>query len=133
MQIGICYDNHSYTETLHTNIKRMLKRYKGQYTVMKRILIDIQRSYAADLISYVYTMYPYPELSGACIPVVPKTAYATIADQFCVISMQYTTPHTVCLRAVNYKLMKCIRVRSSGRHSKALDQVAVAFGVTSCG
>ena len=99
MQIGICYDNHSYTETLHTNIKRMLKRYKGQYTVMKRILIDIQRSYA-DLISYVYTMYPYPELSGVCIPVVPKTAYATIADQFCVISMQYTTPHTVCLRAV---------------------------------
>ena len=63
MQIGICYDNHSYTETLHTDIKRMLKRYKGQYTVMKRILIDIQRSYA-DLISYVYTMYPYPELSG---------------------------------------------------------------------
>ena len=77
----------------------MLKRYKGQYTVMKRILIDIQRSYA-DLISYVYTMYPYPELSGVRIPVVPKTAYATIADQFCVISMQYTTPHTVCLRAV---------------------------------
>ena len=99
MQIRICYDNHSYTETLHTDIKRMLKRYKGQYTVMKRILIDIQRSYA-DLISYVYTMYPYPELSGVCIPVVPKTAYATIADQFCVISMQYTTPHTVCLRAV---------------------------------
>ena len=99
MQIGICYDNHSYTETLHTDIKRMLKRYKGQYTVMKRILIDIQRSYA-DLISYVYTMYPYPELSGVCIPVVPKTAYATIADQFCVISMQYTTPHTVCLCAV---------------------------------
>ena len=99
MQIGICYYNHSYTETLHTDIKRMLKRYKGQYTVMKRILIDIQRSYA-DLISYVYTMYPYPELSGVCIPVVPKTAYATIADQFCVISMQYTTPHTVCLRAV---------------------------------
>ena len=62
MQIGICYDNHSYTETLHTDIKRMLKRYKSQYTVMKRILIDIQRSYA-DLISYVYAMYPYPELS----------------------------------------------------------------------
>ena len=97
MQIGICYDNHSYTETLHADIKRMLKRYKSQYTVMKRILIDIQRSYA-HLISYVYTMYPYP---GVCIPVVPKTAYATIADQFRVISiMQYTTPHTVCLRAV---------------------------------
>ena len=71
-----------------------------EYTVMKRILIDIQRSYA-DLISYVYTMYPYPQLSGVCIPVVPKTAYATIADQFRVISMQYTTPHTVCLRAVS--------------------------------
>ena len=100
MQIGICYDNHSYTETLHTDIKRMPKRYKSQYTVMKRILIDIQRSYA-DLISYVYTMYPYPELSGVCIPVVPKAAYAMIADQFRVISMQYTTPHTVCLRAVS--------------------------------
>ena len=99
MQIGICYDSHSYTETLHTDIKRMLKRYKSQYTVMKRILIDIQRSYA-DLISYVYTMYPYPELSGVCIPVVPKAACATIADQLRVISMQYTTPHTVCLRAV---------------------------------
>ena len=60
MQIGICYDNHSYT--LDTDIKRMLKRYKGQYTVMKRILIDIQRSYA-DLISNAYTMYPYPESS----------------------------------------------------------------------
>ena len=99
MQIRICYDNHSYTETLHTDIKRMLKRYRIPYTVMKRILIDIQRSYA-DLISYVYTMYPYPELSGVCIPVVPKTAYAKIADQFRVISMQYTTPHTVYLRAV---------------------------------
>ena len=99
MQIRICYDNHSYTETLHTDIKRMLKRYRIPYTVMKHILIDIQRSYA-DLISYVYTMYPYPELSGVCIPVVPKTAYATIADQFRVISMQYTTPHTVYLRAV---------------------------------
>ena len=101
MQIRICYDNHSYTETLHTDIKRMLKRFRIPYTVMKRILIDIQRSYA-DLISYVYTMYPYPELSGVCIPVVPKTAYATIADQFRVISMQYTTSHTVYLRAVEY-------------------------------
>ena len=99
MQIRICYDNQSYTETVHTDIKRMLKRYRIPYTVMKRILIDIQRSYA-DLISDVYTMYPYPELSGVCIPVVPKTAYATIADQFRVISMQYATPHTVYLRAV---------------------------------
>ena len=107
MQIGICYDNHSYTETLHADIKRMLKRYKSQYTVMKHILIDIQRSYA-DLISYVYTMYPYPELSGVCIPVVPKTAYATIADHLRVISIQYTTPHTVCLRAVIYKVIKMI-------------------------
>ena len=51
------------------------------------------------------TMYPYPEFSGVCIRVVPKAAYATIADQFRVISKQYTIHtkymHTVCLRAVN--------------------------------
>ena len=82
------------------HIKRMLKRYKSQYTVMKSILIDIQRS-NADLISYVNTMYPYPELSGVCIRFIPKASYATIADQFRVISKQFTTPHTVCLRAVN--------------------------------
>lgn len=41
---------------LHADIKRMLKRYKSQYTVTKRILIDILRSYADHDIIRIYNV-----------------------------------------------------------------------------